>query len=105
MIYSIEFIQAAYREYSKLDGSVKKIVDKKLGELSKNPFLGKPLGKKYNIDLTGFFKLYAAKKQYRIVYRLLSPTEVEIIEIWGIGKRDKEAIYRLIHQRFGEKDR
>jgi mRNA interferase RelE/StbE len=56
------------------------------------------LGNKNNINLTGYYKLYVAKKAYRIVYRILKD-EIEIVEIWGIGKRDKMEIYKTIGQR------
>jgi hypothetical protein len=38
---------------------------------------------------------YVAKKAYRIVYRILQDA-IEILEIWGIGKRDKLEIYKII---------
>ena len=82
--------------------SVNKKVNKKLEELSKNPFMGESFGNKFNIDLTGFCKLYVDNKKIRIVYRLLRE-EIEIIEVWGIGKRDKEEIYRLIGHRLKKK--
>ena len=103
MSYRIEFIKEAAKDYKNLDGSVKKLVNIKIEELSKNPMVGEKLGNKNNIDLTGFFKIYVFKKKYRIVYRLITPDEIEIIEIWGIGKRDKEEIYRIIGKRL--KDR
>ena len=99
MIYQIELISEAKIDYKKLDGSIKKLVNKKLVELSEKPLLGEQLGNKHNIDLTGFYKLYVAKKSIRIVYRLITPTQIEIIEIWGIGKRDKGEIYRIIGNR------
>jgi len=102
MNYKIEFIKAAAKDYKKLDGSVKKLVNIKIEELSKNPMLGEKLGNKNNIDLTGFFKIYAFKKKYRIVYRLITPEEIEIVEIWGIGKRDKEEIYKIIGKRLND---
>ena len=139
MTYSIEFIPEAAADYKSLDGSVKKKVNKKLEELSKNPFLGEYLGNhgyepqsklrgiipsavrdcstnqfrrashtelefhnKFNVNLTGFYKLYVDNKKIRIVYRLLGE-EIEIIEVWGIGKRDKEEIYRLIGHRLKKK--
>jgi mRNA interferase RelE/StbE len=102
MTYSIEFIPEAASDYKSLDGSVRKKVNKKLEELSKNPFLGDHLGNKFNVDLTGFYKLYVDNKKIRIVYRLLGE-EIEIIEVWGIGKRDKEEIYRLIGHRLKKK--
>ncbi|MBN2544144.1 MAG: type II toxin-antitoxin system RelE/ParE family toxin, partial [Spirochaetes bacterium] len=77
-------------------------VNKKLKELSDNPFLGEILGNKYNINLTGFYKLYINNKKYRIIYRLINDN-IEIIEIWEIGKRNKEEIYRLIGKRIKKK--
>ena len=99
MNYKVEFIPEAVQDYKKLDGSIKKLVNKKINELSEKPLLGELLGNKHNIDLTGFYKIYVAKKSFRIVYRLISPTQIEVIEIWGIGKRDKEEIYRILGKR------
>jgi mRNA interferase RelE/StbE len=99
MSYQIEFIIDAVIDYKELDGSIKKSVNKKLEELSENPFLGEKLGHKFNIDLTGFLKIYVHGKKYRIVYRLISPEKIEVIEIWGIGKREKEEIYKIIGKR------
>jgi mRNA interferase RelE/StbE len=103
MEYKIQFIPEALQDYSKLDGSVRKDVNKKIDELSGNPFLGHRLGNKYNIDLTGFYKLYAHSKKYRIVYRLVDERNIEIIEVWGIGKREKEEIYRIFGKRLSKK--
>ena len=103
MSYKVEFIKEAAKDYKNLDGSVKKLVNVKIEELSKNPMLGEKLGNKNNIDLTGFFKIYVFKKKYRIVYRLITPEEIEIVEIWGIGKRDKEEIYRIIGKRLNDR--
>ena len=102
MSFKVVLIPEAEKDYKKLDGSIKKLVNKKIEELSKKPFIGEHLGSKFNIDLTGFFKIYVAKKSYRIVYRLLTPSEIEIIEIWGIGKRNKEEIYRIIGKRLSQ---
>jgi len=103
MAYRIEFIQEAAEDYKSLDGSIKGKVDKRLEELSRNPFLGELLGNKFNIDLTGYYKIYVNTKRHRIVYRLITPNNIEIIEIWGIGKRDKEEIYRTIGKRIGRR--
>ena len=105
MSHRVEFIIEAAQDYKKLDGSIKKLVNKKIDELSMNPFLGELLGHKNNIDLTGFYKIYVAKKSMRIVYRLISPTQIEVIEIWGIGKRDKGEIYRILGKRIKETER
>lgn len=99
--YQIQFIPEAVNDYKELDGSIKKLVNKKMEEIEVNPFLGEKLGHKFNINLTGFLKTYVDSKKYRIVYRLITPEKVEIAEIWGIGKREKEEIYRTIGKRLG----
>ncbi|MDA8077682.1 MAG: type II toxin-antitoxin system RelE/ParE family toxin [Nitrospiraceae bacterium] len=98
MAYKIEFIPEAGKDFEALDMSLKKDAGKKIDALSINPFLGKPLGNKLGIDLTGLYKLYFHKKRYRIVYRIMEE-RVEVLEIIGIGKRDKEEIYRLVAKR------
>lgn len=101
MDYTIVLIPEAVKDYDSLDGSVKKSVNTKIDELKSNPFIGEKLGNKYNINLTGFYKIYAHAKKYRIVYRIISPEKIEVLEIWGIGKRDKEEIYRIMGKRIG----
>jgi len=99
MEYKIVFIPEAAKDYKELDGSVKKSINTKIEELQKNPFLGEKLGHKFTIDLTGFYKIYAHGKKIRIVYRMITPEKIEVLEIWGIGKREKEEIYRTIGKR------
>ena len=94
----IHFIPEAVTDYKSLDGSIKKLVNEKIDTLKENPYLGESLGNKNNIDLTGYYKIYVSKKSYRIVYRIVK-NEIEIIEIWGIGKRDKMEIYKNIGRR------
>jgi len=98
MAYKIEFHPGAEKDFDALDGSIRKEVAKKIDALAENPFLGKPLGKRYGTDLTGFYKLYVSRKKYRIVYRLIGEY-IEVIEIVGIGKRDKEEVYKLVARR------
>ena len=98
MAYKTEFLPDAEKDFDSLDKSVRKEAIKKIDDLSNNPFTGKPLGNKLGINLTGFYKLYFAKKKYRIVYRLIGE-HIEVIEIIGIGKRDKEKIYQLAAKR------
>ena len=94
----LHFLPDAAKDFDNLSGSLQKHAAKKIDSLSSNPFLGRPLGNKLGIDLTGFYKLYFAKKKYRIVYRLIGE-HIEVIEIVGIGKRNKEEIYKLIAKR------
>jgi mRNA interferase RelE/StbE len=98
MVYKVEFFPDAEKDFDVLDASTRTEVAKKIEALAENPFLGKPLGKKYGMDLTGFCKIYVSKKKYRIVYRLIGKY-IEVIEIVGIGKREKEEVYRLVARR------
>ena len=98
MVFKVEFIPEAINDFDSLDGSLQKEIAKKIDALAGNPFLGKPLGNKFGLDLTGFYKLYAAKKKYRVVYRLLGKN-LEVIEIFDAGKREKKEIYKLILHR------
>jgi mRNA interferase RelE/StbE len=102
MNFEIQFIPEAANDYKSLDGSIKKMVNEKIDRLKENPFLGEALGNKNNLDLTGYYKIYVAKKTYRIIYRIIK-NEIEIIEIWGIGKRDKLEIYKIIGQRISNR--
>ena len=97
----VRFIPEALQDFHDLDGSVKKEVSKKIDSLEHNPYLGKPLGNRHGINLAGFYKLYVLKKKYRIVYRIVKD-HIEIVEIFGIGKREKEEIYRLIAKRLAQ---
>jgi mRNA interferase RelE/StbE len=99
---NIQFIPEAVKDYKSLDGSIKILVNEKIDKLKENPFLGEALGNKNNIDLTGFYKIYVAKKSYRIIYRIVK-SRIEIIEIWGIGKRDKMEIYEIIGKRISDR--
>jgi mRNA interferase RelE/StbE len=98
MAYKIEFLPDALKDFDRLAVPLKKQAANKVDSLTENPYLGKPLGNKFGIDLTGFYKLYFAKKKYRIVYRLIGEN-IEVIEIIGIGKRDKEEIYKIVAKR------
>ncbi|MDR2591842.1 MAG: type II toxin-antitoxin system RelE/ParE family toxin [Chitinispirillales bacterium] len=76
----IRFIPEAVKDYKSLDGSIKLLVNKKIEKLREDAYIGEELGNKNNIDLTGYYKIYVAKKKYRIVYRIVK-NEIEIIEI------------------------
>ena len=84
MVYKIELHPEAQGDLNALDKSIGKQVAKKIDALAENPLLGKPLGNKFGIDLTGFYKLYVAKKKkYRIVYHLIG-VYLEVVEIVAI---------------------
>ena len=98
----IQFIPEAVKDYESLDGNIKILVKDKIDRLKENPYLGEELGNRNNIDLTGYYKIYIYKKKYRIVYRIVE-NEIEIIEIWGIGKRDKMKVYKDVKKRISKR--
>ena len=95
----IQLIPEAVTDYELLNRNLKNLINEKIEELRKNPLLGIALENKHGIDLTGFYKIYVAKKTYRIVYRIVK----DKVEIWGIGKRDKMEIYRNIGARISDR--
>jgi len=102
--YKVILWEGAAKDFRKLDGSVKKQVAKQLKKLERSPHLGAPLGNMRGFDLTGgHYKIYAAKKSIRIVYRIIA--EEVIVEIIGIGKRADFEVYAAIAQRLLKKNR
>ena len=85
MEYKIEFHPAALKEFCELDGSIKKLVKKQLDKLKTSPFLGEELGNKNGYDFTGYRKMYACKKQIRIVYSVIN--DLLLVPNIAIGKR------------------
>jgi len=93
--WKVELIPEAHADFNGLDGSVKKQVLKQLVKLEKNPKYGVPLGNKAGMNLEGYFKLYAVKRQIRIVYH----ESGQIIKIIAIDKREDLEVYRIAWKR------
>jgi mRNA interferase RelE/StbE len=100
--YKVELTEDAAADFRGLDGSVKKLAAGQLKKLEQSPHLGQALGNMRGFDLTGYYKMYAARKTIRIVYRILD--DLIIVEVVGIGKRADFEVYadvarRLINKR------
>lgn len=92
MPYKVVLTAQAAQDFRTLDGSVKEQVARQLRKLETAPLLGEHLGNRGGLDLTGYYKLYAARKAIRIVYRIV---ELDVIvEVVAIGKREDFAVYR-----------
>jgi len=117
---SLSLIDEALSDLEKLDRGIQKMAIKKLRQLENNHSLGKPLGKVGNRDLSGFYKIYFNNKRHRIVYRIVNKTvEIagihtvndsinseglkEIVEVFGIGKRDGFEVYDDVLKRYLQK--
>mgnify|MGYP002625033814 CR=1 FL=1 len=97
MEYEIKFHPEALKEFCSLDGSVKKLVKKQIDKLKTAPLLGEELGNKNGYDLTGYRKMYACKKQIRIVYSIFENTL--LVNIIAIGKREYMEVYKTATSR------
>lgn len=97
MEYQVKFHPAALKEFCELDGSIKKLVKKQLDKLKKSPLLGEELGNKNGYDLSGYRKMYACKKQIRIVYSVVE--NILLVNIIAIGKREDMEVYSTAAER------
>lgn len=100
--FSIRFINKdAVREYQKLDGSVKKLVNiglKKLEERADQ--IGKPLAG----GLQGCKELKYRKHGIRVIFRI-SAKQIEIVEIVAIGARSKGEVFASAQSRLASSTR
>lgn len=97
--FNILFIEAAKKDYLKLDGSEKKFVDIALAKLKfRANELGEELTKKKNSNLFGCRKIKFKKIGIRIVFRIVG-NQAEIVEIISIGKRNDDEVYKTAAKR------
>lgn len=96
-MYEYKFYEEAEKDLSKLSHNIKLLFAKKLAQIIKNPEIGKDLGSKNNLKLSGLKKVYFDNKRYRIVYEVLA--QEIIIHIIAIGKRDNMEVYKKADQR------
>ena len=103
MPYKVVLIEEAAADFKVLDGSIKKLVATQLRKLEASPHLGQPLGNLRGFDLTGYYyKLYAARKSIRIVYRIIA--DEVLVEVIGIGRRENFEVYAEVARRLLKKE-
>ena len=86
-------------EFYALDSSIRRRVETQLRKLQVKPKLGQPCGHKMGYDLTGYRSLHFYENKYRIVYEIVEAEKK--VRIWGIGKRERGKIYRMVDERVG----
>ena len=97
--FKIILIEDANKDYKKLDGSVKRIVNVALAKMEERADqLGEELTSKHGINLFGCRKIKFKKAGIRIVYRIVGDT-AEIAEIIVIGKREDNEVYEMAYRR------
>ena len=97
MRYNVTLTADAADDFRHLDGSRKIAVAKQLRKLGTAPLLGEHLGNRAGLNLTGYYKLYAAQKSIRIVYRIIEQNVV--VEVMAIGKREDMSVYKTALKR------
>jgi mRNA interferase RelE/StbE len=93
MTYNLKFLPSAFKEWNRLDTTIKKQLKKKLAERLVNPHVP-------SARLSGFENHYKIKLRalgYRLVYEVLNP-EKSLLVI-AVGKREKNSIYSTAKSR------
>lgn len=97
MAYSLKWKTEAEEEFRRLDKAIQQQAFAQFKKLANSPELGKPLGDKAGIDLTGYRKLYFFQKKYRILYELDQKNKE--VTIYAIGKREDMKVYQELARR------
>jgi len=99
-MYKYKFYEEAEKDLAKLDNNIRILFAKKLKQIIENPEIGKDLGNKNNLNLSGLKKVYFDNKRYRIVYQIIE--DEIIIHIISIGKRDNMKVYKQASERYNK---
>ncbi|MFZ2447458.1 MAG: type II toxin-antitoxin system RelE/ParE family toxin [Syntrophobacteraceae bacterium] len=97
--WKVNLTSEARGDFKKLDGREKVLVAKQLAKLEESPQIGKHLGSKIGMDLTGYYKLYADGNRIRIIYTI----EANQIVVIAIGPRQDMEVYQLASKRIPPK--
>lgn len=93
MNYELKFHPKAFKEWGKLDRSIKDQFKTKLEKRLENPKVAKD-------KLSGFDEVYKIKLRtagYRLAYEVID-NEITVL-ILAVGQRENNKIYNLIHSR------
>ena len=101
--FEVRLHKAAAKEYEKLDHSVVQLVDKALAELEiRADEIGKPLGKKRNVNLTGCKEIKLRDAGIRIVFTVIKEQVfvLRLVIVFVIDERDDDYVFRLAGKRY-----
>jgi mRNA interferase RelE/StbE len=104
--FSINFTKKALKEYNSLDGAIVGEVDEALESLEERADeVGKPLGNKRQINLTGTKEKKLRSSGIRIIYQI-TDRRIEVLQIVEIllidFKRDETELYQEAEHRYLE---
>ncbi len=94
MTFSIEFDERAFKEWNKLEKTVREQFKKKLKKLQLNPYVESA---RLHGDLTGCFKIKLRASGFRLIYKVID----DEIVIWvvAVGKRESDKAYETAQKR------
>lgn len=101
---NVKFIPEAIEDLKKLEPKLQKEALSMIKILDSNIHFGLPLGNKYGMDLSNYYKIYFNDAKHRIIYTIVGDTIKidgikEIAKIVGIGEREDLKIYKTVHKR------
>ena len=96
-MYELKIHPKIEDDLKELDHSLRIQVFKKLKQIQQSPELGLSLGNKNNMDLSGFKKVYVAKKKVRIVYKIQD--DILCVYTIAIGRRNDMEVYKKANER------
>ncbi len=92
------------RHLEKIDPGAIVVVAAKIEMITRNPEVGQPL----RGVLVGFRKLAVRNRELRIIWRVTWEDDgaaiVDIAEIWAVGHRRNEEVYRAMNRRAKKND-
>ena len=108
MTWQVQFLEAAQKDFERLDGSQKQETAKAICKVSQNPLpaseggYGKPLGAHAAANLVGLLKIKLKRSGIRIVYKLVQDRDHMLIIV--IGLHSDSAVYKTAARRIAKLD-
>ena len=93
MSYELEFDPRAWKEWNKLDRTIKEQFKKKLAEVIQNPRVESNRLR----ELSDCYRIKLRRSGYRLVYQVKEQTVV--VFVVAIGKRDRKRVYKYARRR------
>jgi mRNA interferase RelE/StbE len=93
MTYKLDFYEEAYKEWKKLDATIREQFKSKLIERLENPCV--PSAKLRNSE--NRYKIKLRQVGYRLVYKVVNTTVT--VTVIAIGKRDRDEVYKAAAKR------
>jgi mRNA interferase RelE/StbE len=101
--FGLRFTPSSSKDYDRLDGSVRKIVNKKLEDLEER---ADEIGKLLSGNLAGCREVKLHDAGIRIIYKITAERVdiLTIVDIITIFKRESEEVFKVAAQRIDQKN-